>query len=63
MSWAADGLDGNGLHLEKDWVNVLSLSPCILENSLFILFENSLDVSSWCSMNILCLTKSTCTCS
>ena len=22
MSWAADGLDENGLHLEKDWVNV-----------------------------------------
>ena len=34
MSWAADGQDGNGLHLEKNEANVFKFIVSVLENSL-----------------------------
>ena len=39
MSWAADGQDGNGLHLEKIGRTFPSLLLLV-----YFLFENSLDI-------------------
>ena len=34
MSWAADGQDENGLHLEKNWAIFFKFIASILENAL-----------------------------
>ena len=34
MSWAADGQDGNGLHLEKNGANFFKFIASVLEKSL-----------------------------
>ena len=49
MSWAADGQDGNGLHLEKNGANVFKLSflswkTCKTLIMVYFLFEHSLDI-------------------
>ena len=48
MSWATDGQDGSGLHLEKMRLNFFKFIASILKNSLklrlwLVPFENSLD--------------------
>ena len=62
MSWAADGQDGNGLHLEKMRLIFLSLSLYIgkLAKTLitvYFLFEIHLISSFKCSISISCMTK------
>ena len=49
MSWAADGLDGNGLHLEKMTLIFQVYRFCrgklsITQIMVYFLFENSLDI-------------------
>ena len=49
MSWAADGQDGNGLHLEKMRLNFKFNSFCLgkcakTQIMVFFLFEKSLDL-------------------
>ena len=63
MSWAADGQDGKGLHLEKNEANSLKFIACVLEKSLklrlcFIFFWTiHLISSSLFSVSISCTTN------
>ena len=63
MSWAADGHDGNGLHLGKNEANFFKFTASLLKNSpkLRLWFIFSLKIylisSSLCSVIISCMTK------
>ena len=59
MSWAADGLDGNGLHLEKDWVNVFKfIALCLrkLSKTMIGLFSLKIHLMSPLTYTYLFLT-------
>ena len=66
MSWAADGQDGNGLHLKKNEATFFKFIAYVKKKKkklakilimVYFLLEIHLISSFWCSISILCTAK------
>ena len=61
MSWAADGQDGNGLHLEKYEANFFNFITSVSKNSLklwlWLIFSSKIHLISFSLISISCTTK------